>query len=179
MCGFQAGGAAVCLFLAGQTALASPTHYRRAACADLSTETPIWRISNAASSDWPGGGGGRVELWANHIPTGEVADCDVEYRMNATDGSIVGYDPTTVITCTNFGTAALNTTVQLDMETLLLTINSTWACEEGGEAKYSATGSTTLNRDTSPEACLVEPTQVGPSTTCPIADAEVEGKLEE
>lgn len=64
------------------------------------------------------------------------------------------------------------------MDTLLLKLTSSWSCEEGG-GTYTATGETTLDRDTSPGACLVEPSQVGDSTTCPIADVVVEGTLAE
>ncbi|KAI0379664.1 hypothetical protein F5Y04DRAFT_259565 [Hypomontagnella monticulosa] len=170
----QAGHVALCVSLMGQTALASPI-VQQASCAELSTATPNWQLSNAASSDWPGGGGGRVELFSRHIPTGVMAACDVEYRMSA-DGQIIDYDPTSTHECMNFGASSLNTTVQLDMETLLLTLRSTWSCDDAA-VTYTATGSTNLKRDTSPGACLVEPSQVGDSTTCPISDVEVEGKL--
>ncbi|KAI2616690.1 hypothetical protein GGS26DRAFT_578013 [Hypomontagnella submonticulosa] len=173
----RAGRVALCLSLVGQAALASPVS-QQATCADLSATTPNWQLSNAASSDWPGGGGGRVELFARHIPTGVMAACDVEYSMSA-DGQIIDYDPTSTHECMNFGASSLNTTVQLNMETLLLTLRSTWACEEDATVTYTATGSTNLKRDTSPGACLVEPSQVGDSTTCPIADVEVEGELAE
>ncbi|KAL7621851.1 hypothetical protein AAE478_007351 [Parahypoxylon ruwenzoriense] len=167
---------ALCLSLAGQATLAvSP---RQADCTELSTTTPNWQLTDAASSDWPGGGGGRVQLFAHHIPTGETAACDVEYRLNNA-GEIIDYDPTSTHECINFGTSALNTTVQLDMDTLLLNLRSTWSCEGDEATKYTATGSTSLQRDTSPGACLVEPSQIGDSTTCPIADADVEGKLAE
>ncbi|KAF3068985.1 hypothetical protein GL218_08203 [Daldinia childiae] len=170
------GRIALCLSLAGQ-ALAAPAHVRRAECTELSTTTPNWKLSNAASSDWPGGQSGRVELFARHVPTNTLADCDVEYRLNA-DGEVIDYDPTSTHECLNFGPSPLNTTVQLNMETLVLSIQSSWTCE-GDEKTYSASGEVTLNRDASPGACLVEPSQVGESTTCPIADVEVEGKLAE
>ncbi|KAI1475814.1 hypothetical protein F4774DRAFT_428625 [Daldinia eschscholtzii] len=170
------GRVALYLPLAGQ-ALAAPANVRRDECAELSTTTPNWKLSNAASSDWPGGQSGRVELFARHVPTNTLTDCDVEYRLNA-EGKVIDYDPTSTHVCTNFGPSTLNTTVQLDMETLVLNIQSTWTCE-GDDKTYSASGSTALKRDTSPGACLVEPSQVGDSTTCPIADVEVEGKLAE
>ncbi|KAI1464559.1 uncharacterized protein F4812DRAFT_442662 [Daldinia caldariorum] len=162
--------------LAGQ-ALAAPSHVRRASCSELSTTTPNWKLTNAASSDWPGGQSGRVELFARHVPTDTLAACDVEYRLSA-DGKVVDYDPASTHACLNFGASALNTTVRLDMETLVLAVRSTWTCEEGATA-YSASGSAALERNTSPGACLVEPSQVGDSTTCPIADVEIEGKLDE
>ncbi|KAI1459044.1 hypothetical protein F4805DRAFT_422427 [Annulohypoxylon moriforme] len=172
---------ALTLTLTGPTALALalPAHNPRqeASCTDLSTTTPNWQINNAASSDWPGGQSGRVELFARHTPTNVLTDCDVEYRLDA-DGKLVNYDPTSVITCTNFGASSLVTNVTLNMDTLLLSLTSSWTCEDGGEM-YTATGQTTLDRDTSPGACLVEPSQVGDSTTCPIADVLVEGKLAE
>ncbi|KAI1378412.1 hypothetical protein F4677DRAFT_413167 [Hypoxylon crocopeplum] len=181
MRGLQAGGAVLCLSLAGQAALAIPTNSKRAACTELSTTTPNWQISHAASSDWPGGGNGRVELFAHHVPTGETAACDVNYSLNQTSGAIIDFDPSTAFECGNFGfsTSILNTTVQLNMETLVLNLWSSWACEEDEATTYTATGSTTLQRDMSPGACLVEPSQIGESTTCPIADVDVEGKLAE
>ncbi|KAI1208874.1 uncharacterized protein F4807DRAFT_429803 [Annulohypoxylon truncatum] len=177
---------ALALSLTGQTVLGLPKHTARQdspSCAELSASSPNWQISNAASSDWPGGASGRVELFARHAPTGVLADCDVEYRLDA-DGNIVDYDPTIAVACMNFGASSLATNVTLDMDTLLLRLTSTWTCddeEEGGEGGevYMATGETTLERDTSPGACLVEPSQVGESTTCPIADVVVEGKLAE
>ncbi|XDG06496.1 hypothetical protein ABKA04_006111 [Annulohypoxylon sp. FPYF3050] len=174
----RAVNAALILSLTGRAALALPKHPRQeASCAELSTSSPNWQINNAASSDWPGGASGRVELFARHLPTTTLADCDVEYRLDA-DGNLVDYDPATVVTCTNFGASSLVTNVTLDMDTLLLKLTSSWSCEEGGET-YTATGETTLDRDTSPGACLVEPSQVGDSTTCPIADVVVEGTLAE
>ncbi|KAI1804833.1 hypothetical protein F4811DRAFT_552518 [Daldinia bambusicola] len=164
--------------LAGQ-ALAAPSAVRRASCTELSTTSPNWKLTNAASSDWPGGQSGRVELFARHVPTTTLAACDVEYRLSA-DGKIVDYDPTSTHACMNFGASPLNTTVQLDMETLVLNIQSTWTCEgEEDDTTYSASGSTELKRDTSPGACLVEPSQLGNSTTCPIANVEIQGKLAE
>ncbi|KAI1769918.1 hypothetical protein F4818DRAFT_434703 [Hypoxylon cercidicola] len=118
-------------------------------------------------------------MFALHTPTSELASCVVNYSMNATDGQIIDYDPTVVHKCTNFGLSALNTTVTLDMETLLLNIGSTWACAEDEAVTYTATGSTSLDRDTSPGACLVEPSQAGNATTCPISDVEVKGTLAE
>ncbi|KAI1096288.1 hypothetical protein F5B19DRAFT_438609 [Rostrohypoxylon terebratum] len=175
--------AAFILSLTGQAALALPKHTRQeATCADLSTTSPNWQITNAASSDWPGGASGRVELFARHLPTSILADCDVEYRLD-TDGKIVDYDPSAAVACTNFGAGSLVTNVTLDMDTLLLKLTSSWTCgddeEEGGGKTYTATGQTTLVRDTSPGACLVEPSQLGNSTTCPIADVVVEGTLAE
>ncbi|KAK7750425.1 hypothetical protein SLS62_007613 [Diatrype stigma] len=155
-------------------------------CADLSTTAPNWQLTKAVSSDWPGGGSGRVQFFARHGPTGQLASCHVGYQLSE-DGGVVDYDPAEAHACVNFGPADLNTTAQLDLDALRLTLRSSWACddeEEGGVEKvavhyYSATGSVDLDRDTSPGACLVEPTQIGDSTTCPIADVEVEGKLEE
>ncbi|KAI0890024.1 uncharacterized protein GGS22DRAFT_149808 [Annulohypoxylon maeteangense] len=164
--------------LTGATALTLPNHHpRQTDCTDLSTSTPNWQINNAASSDWPGGASGRVELFARHLPTQILTDCDVEYRLDA-DGKLVDYDPTAVVTCTNFGGSTLSTNVTLDMDMLLLKLTSSWTCE-GSEERYTATGETTLDRDTSPGACRVEPSQVGDATTCPIADVVVEGKLAE
>ncbi|OTA53600.1 hypothetical protein K449DRAFT_439979 [Hypoxylon sp. EC38] len=174
----QAGRMVVYLSLAGQAALAAPTNFQTASCSELSTSTPNWNISNAASSDWPGGASGRVELFARHIPTGTLLNCDVEYRLDQTTGEIINYDPTAVHECMNFGQAPLNTTVTLDMTNLQLNLRSTWTCD-GDEKTYMATGSVALQRNTSPGACLVEPSQVGDSTTCPIADVLVEGKLVE
>lgn len=171
----QAAYVALCFSFAAQTTLARSFDSREADCAELSTTTPNWQLSHAISSDWPGGGSGRVELFAHHVPTGETAACDVEYRLNSTDGRIIDYDPTATHSCLNFGASILNTTVQLDMETLLLNLQSSWACEEDDTTRYTATGSTNLRRDTSPGACRVEPTQLGDSTTCPISDVEVEG----
>ncbi|KAI1415962.1 hypothetical protein F5Y13DRAFT_206896 [Hypoxylon sp. FL1857] len=178
MRGLRAGRVALCLSLAGQAALAAPTNSQAASCSELSTSTPNWNITNAASSDWPGGASGRVELFARHIPTNVLLDCDVEYRLNQTSGEIVDYDPTVSHECMNFGEAPLNTSVALDMTNLQLNIKSVWTCEEDDKT-YTATGSVKLQRDTSPGACLVEPSQVGDSTTCPIADVSVEGKLVE
>ncbi|OTA82807.1 hypothetical protein M434DRAFT_16904 [Hypoxylon sp. CO27-5] len=177
MRGLRAGRVMVCLSLMGQAALAAPTNVQAASCSELSTSTPNWNISNAASSDWPGGASGRVELFARHIPTNVLVNCDVEYRLDQT-GEIINYDPTAVHECMNFGSSSLNTTVTLDMTNLLLNLKSTWTCE-GDENTYTATGSVALQRNTSPGACLVEPSQVGDSTTCPIADVLVEGKLVE
>ncbi|KAI1107493.1 hypothetical protein F4804DRAFT_161684 [Jackrogersella minutella] len=169
---------ALYLTLASQGSLGAPAQARQeASCAELSGSTPNWQITNAASSDWPGGASGRVELFARHAPTGVLADCDVEYVLDA-DGKIVDYDPAAVVVCTNFAETTLNTTVTLDMDTLLLNLSSTWSCE-GDEKTYAATGSTELKRDTSPGACRVDPSQVGDATTCPIADVEVEGTLVE
>ncbi|KAI1405892.1 hypothetical protein F4819DRAFT_442154 [Hypoxylon fuscum] len=173
----RASCVALCLSLAGQATLASPTNFRRAACTELSTTVPKWELSNAMSSDWPGGQSGRVQMFAHHMPTDEVASCVVNYMLNQTDGHIIDYDPTATHGCVNFGNSALNTTVKLNMETLLLNIESTWACEED-ETTYTATGSTILQRDTSPGSCLVEPSQAGDSTTCPIGNVEVEGNLQ-
>ncbi|KAI5861424.1 hypothetical protein GGS23DRAFT_611965 [Durotheca rogersii] len=153
-----------------------------AGCAELSTTRPNWKITHAASSDWPGGGGGRVELFAQHVPTGVTAACDVEYRLDGQTGAIVGHDPTAAHDCLNFGAADLLTSVRLDMDTLTLSLRSRWACDDSAAAPaptYIATGVTALARDTSPGACLVEPSQVGDSTTCPIADVEVQGELTE
>ena len=177
MLGLRATSIALGLSLAGQTALAGPIATRQTECAELSTTTPNWQITNAISSDWPGGGGGRVSFFARHVPTRVLSACNVEYRLEE-DGTIVDYDPTASHACTNFvAESPLNTTVRLDMDALLLTLQSSWACEGDERASYSASGKTTLNRDTSPGACLVEPTMVGDSTTCPIADVEVEGEL--
>ncbi|RYO78318.1 hypothetical protein DL762_008750 [Monosporascus cannonballus] len=178
----QAGRIALSLFLAGQatplTAAPAANAQRAASCTELSTATPDWLIWNAMSSDWPGSGGGRVQLFANHIPTGELSSCNVNYRMNATDGRIIGHDPTAAHACINFsGTTALNTSVQLDIDTLLLTVRSSWICEGDETARYAAAGSANLQRDTSPGACIVEGTLYGDSITCPIADVEVEGEL--
>ncbi|RYP60656.1 hypothetical protein DL769_008032 [Monosporascus sp. CRB-8-3] len=180
----RAGRVALSLLLAGQATplAAGPTANARqaASCTELSTTTPGWLISNAMSSDWPGAGGGRVQLFANHVPTGETSSCNVQYRMNATSGEIIDHDPAAEHECLDFsGTTALNTSVQLDMDTLLLTVRSTWVCEQDGDAaaRYAATGSANLQRDTSPGACLIEPTLYGDSITCPIADVEVEGEL--
>ncbi|KAI2468062.1 hypothetical protein F4781DRAFT_283793 [Annulohypoxylon bovei var. microspora] len=169
---------AITALLAVRAALAAPANARRATCTELSTSSPNWQISNAASSDWPGGASGRVELFARHAPTGTLADCDVEYRLDA-DGKLVDYDPAAAVPCTNFGPAALATNVTLDMDTLLLSLTSTWTCGGEGEGggTYTATGQTMLSRDTAPGACLVEPSQAGDATTCPIADVEVEGTL--
>ncbi|KAI6081516.1 hypothetical protein F4821DRAFT_25130 [Hypoxylon rubiginosum] len=172
-----AGCATLCLSLTGS--LASPLIARQSDCAELSTRTPDWKLSKAMSSDWPGGGGGRVQMFSRHVPTGELSSCVVNYSLNATDGQIVDYDPTVAHSCLNFGSSALNTTVTLDMDTLLLNIASTWACAEDAAVTYSATGSTSLLRDTSPGACLIEPSLPGDSTTCPIADVEVKGVLAE
>ncbi|KAI5921424.1 hypothetical protein F4810DRAFT_337187 [Camillea tinctor] len=174
----QFGFLALCLSLMGQDILASPLNIRQESCVELSTTTPNWKLSNARSSDWPGGGGGRVQFFARHVPTSELSSCDVEYRLNGTTGEIIDYDPTSTHDCINFGSSKLNTTVQLDMDTLLLNMRSSWTCEEDETVTYTATGSTNLDRDTSPGACLVEPSQVGDSTTCPIANVEVEGVLE-
>ena len=179
MLGSWTGRVALCLSLAGQAANAGPINARQADCTELSKTTPNWHISNAISSDWPGGGGGRVSFFARHIPTAVLNACNVEYRLNGTDGKIIDYDPDVVHACINFVESPLNTTVLLDMDTLLLTLRSTWACEGDEGASYSATGKTTLDRDTSPGACKIEPTMVGDSTTCPIAEAEVEGELAE
>ncbi|KAI0141036.1 hypothetical protein F4776DRAFT_544360 [Hypoxylon sp. NC0597] len=178
MRGLQAGRVVAYLSLVGQAALAAPTNIQAASCSELSVSTPNWNISNAASSDWPGGASGRVELFARHIPTNVLLDCDVEYSLDQTTGEIVNYDPTAVHECMNFSNAPLNTTVTLDMTNLQLNLKSTWTCE-GDEKTYTATGLVKLQRDTSPGACLVEPSQVGESTTCPIADVLVEGKLVE
>ncbi|RYP62335.1 hypothetical protein DL771_009774 [Monosporascus sp. 5C6A] len=177
----QAGRVALSLFLAGQaTPLAAGPIRRAASCAELSTTTPGWLITNAMSSDWPGSGSGRVQLFANHVPTGETASCNVAYRMNTTDGTIIGHDPAAAHECINFsGSTALNTSVRLDMDTLFLTVRSSWVCEEDGEKTYAATGSASLSRDTSEGACLVQPSLLGPATTCPIADVEIEGELSE
>ncbi|KAI4859657.1 hypothetical protein F4820DRAFT_439137 [Hypoxylon rubiginosum] len=169
--------AALCLPLTG--ALASPLISRQSDCAGLSTTTPNWKLSNAISSDWPGSGAGRVQLFSFHVPTGELSSCVVNYSMDTTSGQIIDYDPAVSHQCTNFGASALNTTVTLDMDTLLLNIQSTWACAEDEAVTYSATGSTSLDRDTSPGACLVEPNQTGNATTCPISDVEVKGTLAE
>lgn len=181
MLGSWAGRVALCLSLAGQAAIAGPIDVRQSSsCRELSTTTPNWHISNAISSDWPGGGGGRVSFFARHIPTAVLNACNVEYRLNGTDGKIIDYDPTVEHACINFVESNLNTTVLLDMDTLLLTLRSTWACDgDESMAAYEATGKTTLDRDTSPGACIVEPTMVGDSTTCPIAEVEVEGQLAE
>ncbi|RYP92636.1 hypothetical protein DL770_001278 [Monosporascus sp. CRB-9-2] len=181
----QAGRVALTLFLAGQATplAAAPTAKARqaASCTELSTTTPDWLISNAMSSDWPGSGGGRVQLFANHIPTGETASCNVAYRMNTTDGKIIDHDPAGSHECINFsGSTALNTSVQLDMDTLLLTVRSSWFCAGEDEAKrYAAVGSANLDRDTSPGACLVQPSLLGNATTCPIANVDIEGELSE
>ncbi|KAI1143575.1 hypothetical protein F5Y05DRAFT_157851 [Hypoxylon sp. FL0543] len=180
MRGPRAGRFAICLSLAGQAAWAAPTTSIREAssCTELSASSPNWNITKADSSDWPGGASGRVELFAVHIPTGTPLACDVEYQLNQTTGAIVGYDPALSHACVNFGAAPLNTTVTLDMATLRLDLASVWTCE-GDDTTYAATGSVELQRDTSPGACLVEPTQVGEATTCPIANVLVEGKLAE
>ena len=175
MVGSLTGRVALCISLTGQVALASPIITRQTECTELSTATPNWQISNAISSDWAGGGG-RVSLFARHVPTRVLSACNVEYRLDA-DGTIVDYDPTAVYACINFAESPLNTTVQLDMDTLLLTLRSSWACEGDERASYSASGKTNLDRDTSPGACIVEPTMVGDSITCPIADVEVKGEL--
>lgn len=82
-------------------------------CADLSTATPDWQLTNAASSDWPGGGSGRVQLFARHVPTGQLASCNVPYQLTE-EGEIVEYDPAATHECVNFGASSLDTTVQLD-----------------------------------------------------------------
>ncbi|KAI2619887.1 hypothetical protein GGR54DRAFT_601729 [Hypoxylon sp. NC1633] len=171
----QGAGVALCLAF-GQATLAAPILARRDTCSKLSSTTPNWKISNAESSDWPGGESGRVELFARHVPTNQLMSCNVPYRLNSTSGEIIDYDPTAIFNCINFGAKPVNTTVQLSMDTLLLNLSSSWACDED-ETVYTATGSTLLQRDTSPGACLIEPTQVGEATTCPIADTEIEGKL--
>ncbi|XXG96388.1 hypothetical protein Hte_002670 [Hypoxylon texense] len=158
-------------------ALASPLAPRQSDCAALSTTAPNWKLSNAISSDWPGSGAGRVQLFSLHVPTGELSSCVVNYSMDAASGQIVDYDPTAAHACTNFGAGAANTTVTLDMDTLLLGIRSTWACAGDAATAYAAAGSTSLDRDTSPGACLVEPNQTGNATTCPISDVEVKGTL--
>ncbi|RYP10013.1 hypothetical protein DL764_000942 [Monosporascus ibericus] len=180
----QAGRVALSLLLAGQATLlaAGPTANARRAtsCTELSTTMPDWLISNALSSDWPGAGGGRVQLFANHVPTGEIASCNVAYSMNTTDGRIIDHDPAAAHECMNFsGTTALNTSVQLDMDTLFLTVRSSWVCEGDGDdtKRYAAAGSANLDRDTSPGACLVQPSLLGNATTCYIADVGIKGEL--
>ncbi|KAI0180771.1 hypothetical protein GGR52DRAFT_583273 [Hypoxylon sp. FL1284] len=168
------GGAVLCLSLT--RALASPIIARQEDCVALSP-TPKWTITDAMSSDWAASGGGRVQLFAQHEPTGELVSCDVEYSMNATDGTIIDYDPEAVHPCVSFGTSGFYTTVMLDMDTLELNIYSAWNCTGFENETYLGTGSTMLQRDTSPEACLVEPNQTGEAVTCPIADAVIEGEL--
>ncbi|OTB09660.1 hypothetical protein M426DRAFT_83209 [Hypoxylon sp. CI-4A] len=173
----RAGCVALCLSLAGQAAVATPTIARRATCTELSTTTPNWVLTEAFSSDWPGGGGGYIAFFARHSPTGILTNCDIEYRLNGTDGSVIDYDPATIIQCTNFDRGTLNTTAQLDLDTLLLNLRGTWSCEGDDATTYEAAGETTLLPVTS--GCTVEPTQIGNATTCPMSDGEVEGKLVE
>lgn len=117
----------LCLTLAGHVVVAAalPSTAKAAAatrqaaaaaadeCADLSTATPDWQLTNAASSDWPGGGSGRVQLFARHVPTGQLASCNVPYQLTE-EGEIVEYDPAATHECVNFGASSLDTTVQLD-----------------------------------------------------------------
>lgn len=150
-------------------------------CATLSTSTPNWRVTNGASSDWPGSGAGRVNFFVVHVPTGEESACDVEYAMDPATGAVVDHDAEKWIECLNFGDRDVKTAVKLDMEDLGLTVRTTWSCgaasEEGGEV-YTAEGQTTLDRSMEPDNCLVEPNLQGNATTCGIANAEITGTLE-
>ncbi|KAI1342210.1 hypothetical protein F5Y15DRAFT_334700 [Xylariaceae sp. FL0016] len=167
------------LVLAAHAAQSGPVKIapRDDSCADLSTKSPGWQITNALSSDWPGSGSGRVELFAHHVPTGETADCDVEYALNATTGAVINYNPTVAHDCINFGTQALNTTIQLDMTSLQMTLRSTWMCEGDDRTRYIATGTGTLQRNVSAESCNIEPSQLGDVTSCNMPNMSIEGKL--
>ncbi|KAH9886162.1 hypothetical protein F4778DRAFT_484014 [Xylariomycetidae sp. FL2044] len=181
----EAGMLGLVVSLAGRAAVAGPVMKAQArqeapTCQELSTTTPNWHITDAQTSDWPGGSSGYLNFFANHVPTGETAACDVEYQLNATDGSIINYDASVAHECLNFGTQALNTSVQLDMDTLVVSLRSTWTCKGDDEEEgmmYTATGSGSLQRNTEPGACLVQESQLGYATTCPIIDIDVEGTL--
>ncbi|KAI0017937.1 hypothetical protein F4780DRAFT_781791 [Xylariomycetidae sp. FL0641] len=173
-------------------ATATPLHIRQASpppppptsCAALSATAPNWQVSGARSVDWPGGGSGRVELWARHVPTAVAVACDVEYALDAATGAVVGFDPGAAHACANFGEVALNTSVALDMRTLHLTLRGVWTCPdgeedgEGEEMRWTAVGEVDLQRREDGDGCTVEPSQIGNVTTCNMADVEVLGRLE-
>ncbi|KAH9990072.1 hypothetical protein F4779DRAFT_637970 [Xylariaceae sp. FL0662B] len=181
---------ALSLSLVGPATLARPhSILARSECTDLSTTSPNWQVTNALSSDWPGSGSGRVELFAHHVPTGLTASCAVNYALDQETGAVIDYDPAATHACVNFAqSTSLNTTVRLDIDTLTLTLRSTWACDEDEEGEegeggvgvttYAATGSGTLSRNTTADPCTFEQSQMGPVTDCRIGNVDIEGTLE-